>query len=245
MRFVRALLVALTRRGPVRLAIVGVLIPQVLVVGLIGCEREVASEHKNCRNLPTYADDPIDVYLGQTHLRMPWNVMWSSAVFGKYCGPGPFRTGSLVACVDWPAMTGRGKASGYPDGQICLVLGAVRPPDPAVIAASADEKVRRFIPVDGPYLNETLGLREWRHPVGGKAVGFARKDVDYRSPMGVEPFATCDWWDTDKLWWCRSSGWITDRIPYRYSFNPTLLKDWPKVDEAIFKLFESFIVEEN
>jgi hypothetical protein len=218
-----------------------------MLVSASGCDHEaetsapVLNEQHKVR--AAYVTDPTDIYVGKTLMRIPWN-MFSITSKGQLQGDEPFRAGQILLYVRWPEMQGRQQVTGYHEGQISLVIRAASSAVPPS-GLSADEKVRRFSPVVGPFINEELGLREWHHELHRSNPFYARLDASYRTRGGIEPFVRCSSWDKDTLYVCKSGGRISDNLAYSYEFRPSLLKSWTEIDEDIYELLTSLIVNKD
>jgi hypothetical protein len=116
---------------------------------------------------------------------------------------------------------------------------------PPSAVPSADEQIRRFSAVVGPFINEELRLREWHHPLHRSDPFYTRLDASYRTRGGIEPIVRCSSLDKDTLLMCKSGGRISDNLTYSYEFRPSLLKAWPEIDEDIYELVKSLIVNKD
>lgn len=227
-----------------RWCIVATLVLFTSLSGLSGCDGEPPKQPRPtpARTTPAVSPLPLDIYVGPTLMRIPWNMLSHSPDQGRaFIGPQPYKTESVLLGVVYPDM--EGQKLGRPGGPHTLFIEVRGYPAPAPPPAEQRQHFvnERLSRLDGPFVNKKLGMREWRGRNGGPAEIFGLADPSYRAPDGLEPLIACNS-GTNGLLLCDGGGAISPELLYSFRFAPSLLPEWPAIDTAVRKLIESMVV---
>ena len=210
---------------------------------MLGCSDE-PKPPTLARSTRADSTEPLDIYVGPTLMRIPWNMLSHSPDQGRaFVGPGPYKADAVYLGVVWPDMAGQ--KIGRPGGQNTLFVEVRgfrdRTPSPAEWRKKAT--IERLSLLDGPFVDEALGMREWRAKSGGPPLVFGLKESNHRAPYGIEPLVFCSYAGTKQIYSCNGGGVIDTNLGYSYVFSPTVFPEWPAIDIAVRKLIESMMVK--